>query len=433
MRRATFVVLSVLAACTEPPAAPPNLDVGPPSVRPAGTEPQQPILMDDAFHAFGQSHPGFGGLWMRQDGTLVAGFMGAPTATRDEIARLALDVFGPPARSRRIEFESAAYPFALLYNELKRLVALARPEWLSRFGIDESRGKLTIGAVDEKARKELAAILDPRVPAEIAVEGRVEADQGLSGFYRPLLGGSRAFAPGGCSLGGNASTVTFSDPNWWGAPQYVLTAAHCTSAFGGVTPSNLFQPTSDLAAVEIADPGFLTRGSIGDWRCPSVTQPLCRYSDVAVFLTVGGGVPAYPYPAVAATPNADPSVVSFAWTMIQQWQTPPMGLGVVKTGATTGSTFGVVERTCETVSFLGRWLICVSGAVYGSDGGDSGGAVVGGGVGTQNYHAGIHFGRNSVTGMRWFSPHANITSDFFLNPIQGVLITYTCPNGGTSC
>jgi hypothetical protein len=393
--------------------------------------------MDDAFYEFGRTHPGFGGVTMRADGALVASFVGEPSASASEVEALAAAVFGPPARGRKIAFAAASRDFVSLYEELRRVIEVANPDWLSRFGIDEARGRLSFGAVDARAAAALRDIVRKDVPVDITLEERAVADQGLSGLFRPTLGGTRVtVGGGGCSIAGNASSVPFLETGWWSSPQYVLSAAHCTSSFGALTGDALYQPLVDLVAFEVADEPFKTRTQIGDWRCPASAGATCRYADVAVFEMAGGGIAAYPYPVIAATPNADPTTVSFGWTILQQWGHIPMGLGVVKTGASTGSTFGYVQHTCETIAFLNRWILCVSGAPYGSQGGDSGGSVVGGGVGTDNYHAGVHFARNNATGMRWFSPHSNIALDmtYFPGSFGRLLLTFTCWNGSaTSC
>lgn len=389
------------------------------------------MLLDDAFYAFGKQHPGFAGIIAQDDRTLVARFTGKPTATEDEVRAFAIEALGQPAGNMRITFGSATYDWVTMFDGLRRVVESVEresPDAIQSFDIDELQNVVRVGVSADASIERLNA----RFPSErwLSFEEavRVETTQGTRALYRPVLGGTQivsGFRPA-CSNAGAASTTYFDDPSWWMQPFYVLTAAHCSNNWGDVSGESMYQPQwPDSVGYEELDPPFKTRAQLNDWRCPLLQ--LCRYSDVSVYRLTGSGVPAYPYPVVAATPNADPLTVSYGWTMVGQWVNPPAGLFVVKTGRSTGSTAGTITQTCQTSLVTGpfndRVFICFSAASAGIEPGDSGGAIVGGGTGVLNNHAGVVFARGGPT-TTIFATFGSIAADFF--PLA--LVTF-CQNG----
>jgi hypothetical protein len=423
MRRRTLLVLFAVVACTESPSSPastpsPATSLSSPVVSQRGTP--RFVSYDQALYQFSKEHAGFGGITMTSDGSLVASFTGQPTATASEVEGFAVQVLGPPARGRRVTFEKSERSFDFLYDELQAFLAGAKDNGLTMFDIDEHRHRILLGFSDrEKLNRVRSALVDkPWFVTEIAEA--VPTLQGVRGFFRPLLGGTEirtGSISDPCSFGGAASLVAFDDPAWWSAPQYALTAAHCSREWGIVgVGDEMGQPsTDDLVGVELVDPPFFTPTQ--DPACPQQVPWRCRYSDVSIYRLSGQGLPAWPYPVVAATPVNDPLSVAFGWTLLGMWYQPPFGMQVVKTGRTTGSTAGHIINTCQSRlanSLFGpAWFLCISVVDGAALAGDSGSPVVGGGFGVINYHAGIVFAGGASA--YYFTPHGNIIGELGMN------------------
>jgi len=387
--------------CTEDPAGPSSDVFGPEesSLSRAGSE----LTFDDQLADVAKSVPGFGGMFISEDGALELLLLEGTQASLAENAISAVFQLDAVPRGK-VRVRPAQYGFV----QLKQWHDAVSTDVLSLNGVvftdlDESKNRLRIGVENSGMQKavenKLAVSGVPQEAVIIEVTDPVRLETSLRDRHRPLVGGLQInFGNFLCTLGFIA--------NRQGIRGFV-TNSHCTNVQGGVEGTVYHQHTAsgttNRVGRELADPTYFTGGV-----CPAGRR--CRRSDAA-FVRV-------PHPSGPATTStlgriARPNLGSFAWNGANLFSivgtgNPLMGASVTKVGRTTGRTRGTVNLTCTNFNVSGTNItqLCQARASYLSSPGDSGSPVFGivSSVSNTARLRGIHWGSGGV-----FSPIGNIT------------------------
>jgi hypothetical protein len=286
-----------------------------------------------------------GGTYLDADGSLVV-------TTLDAASDAVVTAGG--ARAQRVDDSSA------------RLDAIMKQ--LNRQASDGGAGAVQAWYVDVPTNTVVVTISEGALDASTAAMTKLATSIGDSVRveYRPadqapqpaaeyLVGGFEYFLPSGeaCSVGFN--TVDAINQN------VVLTAGHCVKAGGTLSRNGYWIGSARTADFPADDFGTF-------WNSyPSYWQP-------------------------------SPSVYKYNGTYVRvagQWDNPPVGSTVCKSGRTTGYTCGTIRAVNQTVNFddgnviygLVRHDACV-------EGGDSGGANISAGA----YALGVTSGASMVSG-----------------------------------
>lgn len=380
-------------------------------------EETEPMLsLDEEFARLAEEIPGFGGLYLDEEGTTHVYLQDLSRA--EDVQDL----------GESVEVHQGDYDFRDLFawkDEVRELLGRREAYFLD---IDEQRNRLLFG-VDRELLEEFQGELqtylrNTRVPPEAvlveAAEPIVTQEQ-LTDTIRPVPGGVQIWSSGGaCTLSVNAKRL---------GVRGFITNSHCTATRGVVDGTVMFQATSasaDRIGVETVDPAFFTGGP-----CPSGKK--CRRSDAAFFayddedLSEGGQI-ANPtlcglgFPGSLDTNPAQPRrpVTGFLFG------TPVSGSVVTKVGRTTGCTFGAQKNTCvdanvsQPIPFLPGWsfvtdmtMLCQNLSSAFSQSGDSGSPVF---LAKKNAAtlAGIHWGRNGSSAIYspWLFVHSELGGPF---------------------
>lgn len=190
---------------------------------------------------------------------------------------------------------------------------------------------------------------------------------------------------------------------------------------------------------EVADPPRFTY--VKSSQCPTSDpdypgQPVyCRNSDAALYVGVASMNPFW-HGTVYATPGDDNLNITDTWSIANE-DYPYVGQTVHKTGRTTGSTSGTVQKSCITMFHSGppyyaevTWLLCQATAGLYSRPGDSGAPVVRRASGYSGLHnpmtlVGLLWGGEGST--TYFSPWPNVKLDLG-GKHEGVAVVE--PSGG---
>lgn len=338
------------------------------------------------------SLPGFGGLAMADDGTLVVHLPpGVSTATgaaalEGKLARVGRgelsDAFRRPGAVRYL---TARYAFSTLVS-WKEAMATAGNGRSTIHGIDadELNNRLTLYVSDASARQAaIARATDRGIPAEalrIVVSAPPQATASLRDRFRPTGAGTqiRNNVSGRCTLGFNANT-------WPGLVDGLVTAAHCASgpvgvgATGQVMYQNSFL-SGDIVGTISTNPAFnLTAGA-----CGSFTK--CANAD-ALFTAYNANTTRQKRVAFTASTGLNYAggsiTVTGWWTNVASPGSVFQGQTVDKMGRTTGWTRGSVSATCvvgdidSNADLVADYRILCSHTVTNSRAGqgDSGGPV----------------------------------------------------------
>jgi hypothetical protein len=367
--------------------------------------------LDDQFAAIARQVPGFGGLYLDQDGTMKVYMEGQKGPVNDNLISSLEGVItreiggGERLTHSGVEVIEGQYGFLDLqswHQELSPAV-LSIPGVVST-DIDEKTNRLRIGVTSkevlEAVEKSLAGL---SVPREAVVFSETKPiDPYLRNFRRPLRGGLQInFGNFLCTLGFIAVRN--------GVNGYV-TNSHCTTTQGGVQNTVEHQPiasgTTNRVGIEIADPTYFSGSG-----CPA--GRVCRRSDSS-FIQVPH--PSGPAVAIARGTIARPAVNSFTWNGVDIFNItgeadPLVGQAVTKVGRTTGRTAGTVQQTCVNVNVSGTNItqLCQSIANYANAGGDSGSPVFRITTLPSVVLVGINWGGNGTTSV--FSPITNIQQE----------------------
>jgi hypothetical protein len=368
--------------------------------------------LDEQFAAIARQVPGFGGMYLDQDGTMKVYMVGQKEPVTDNLISSLDDVItreiggGERLAHSGVEVIEGQYNFLDLHSWHQDLspAVLSIPGVVST-DIDENVNRLRIGVEDSKealeaVEKSLAGLSVPREAVVISVTKPIYPY--LRNFRRPLRGGLQInFGNFLCTLGFIAVRN--------GVNGYV-TNSHCTTTQGGVQNTVEHQPiasgTTNRVGIEIADPTYFSGSG-----CPA--GRVCRRSDSS-FIQVPH--PSGPTVAIARGTIARPAVNSFNWNGVDIFNItgeadPLVGQSVTKVGRTTGRTVGTVQQTCVNVNVSGTNItqLCQSISNYGNAGGDSGSPVFRITSLPSVILVGINWGGNGTTSV--FSPITNIQQE----------------------
>lgn len=371
----------------------------------AQEEGDHPLTLDEEYASLAGEVPGFGGLYLDEQGTTHVYLQDISHAR--EVQDL----------GERVEVHAGDYDFRDLFawkEELRDRLAQPGAVFID---IDERRNRLVFGverdALDTFSSELQTFLRRARVPSGAVIVEAAEPvvlTELLTDKIRPIPGGVQiATQPSGGvfgigTLGVNATRL--------GVRGFV-TNAHFTEEWGQVEGSIAFQNVpalNNLVGSEIADPPFFTGGS-----CP--LGKMCRRSDSAFFDYVNdqtmsaGGVIAHPlYCApLIGTVSVDPAFPRLPLTSFS-FGTSAVGTFMTKVGRTTGCTAGPVYGTCMDVNPSGTnvTFLCQSRVLAGFDGGDSGSPVFRD-YGTEATLYGIAWGSDPST--YFFSPWLSVHTE----------------------
>ena len=407
LRRTSLLgALALAAACSElDQATGPELPAAPPDIDPEAAS-QAAIDRGEELSRLAREVPGFGGLYIDENGTPWVWLTGAArhSAAEAKVGEFLRDRGHEAAVQRGVRVRQADFE----WRQLEQWFAKATDDVFDVPGtvyadLNEAANRLTIGVEDavagEKAR---AALLRAGVPESAVMVVETEPiyfAATLRDRVSPRVGGLQIhFGNFLCTLGFNARD---------GSQDSFITNSHCTNNQGGVENTVYYQPLSSVdgtsIGTEVEDPTYRRRIA----GCPRGRR--CRYSDSArvrynsgIAFTLGG---------IART--ALGSITINGNYTITSEGTAVVGQTVNKEGRTTGRTQGVVTNTCVTTSVSGTNIaqICQTFVSAGVGGGDSGSPVFRI-TGSSNVQlVGILWGGNGSGTQFVFSPLANIEQE----------------------
>ena len=401
----TFVILSVLTGCDN--GSVPNETETAQNSAPFASVTAQDIEyilnkqamgevlnLDEEFVALSKDIAGFGGLFINEQGLLTVlvqaqhlsrvrpAVQGALAPVLERAPALA------EAAGRGMVVEGSEYSFADLYVWKLRAHALLGIPGLSGIDADEVRNRVRIAVEDEAAAgrvREALTKLDIPVEAVFIQTGqRVAEAVKLTDHWVLVEGGFEigVSQTGLCTLGFSA---------YRGGKLGFVTAAHCTTIYGAVDGTQVYQDSygngSEYIGYETVDPAFSYYGSGGGGPArqggglspfvPSDDGMLHRKSDSAFIRSVTTGVN---MPVIARTVSRSRTLGSItrsgAFRINDEARSYEnvAGMELNKIGRTTGWTYGYIQGTCMTFSVQGnnRVLDCqyiVDAGVYDGDSG----------------------------------------------------------------
>jgi hypothetical protein len=315
--------------------------------------------------------PGFGGVYMRPDGSfdVVSAMPGRAVETTNAVDALLSErgITGP----HRITVLPGRYNYRQLRDWKMRFATMAHHN-IVRTGIDSRDNRFHVGVLDtatvvairadlnalgipdsavvlsiEKPRIELASLPVPTTtagaPAFVQLlDSRVDPVRGGLGVS---MSGTAAPARGPCTLTVVAVPQVLAPnavPDYSGV-RYGITTAHCTPVFGVNDGSVMGQPTTsvlDRIGQEVVDPPLF--GNAFTPACPPNRR--CRYSDAAQF-ALDAGVNAVVGTVYDAEHSPNPAIQGTPFNLTQTFA-PFSGFSVRKVGLGAGGVNGTIGRTC---------------------------------------------------------------------------------------
>jgi hypothetical protein len=378
--------------------------------------------------------PAFGGVMTDSTGALT---ISVTDLSRGEAAAAAVRALLAQRRQtvNGVRFRRVDYSYQQLRGWYDRFIASSAVPGITVGGVDESRNRVHIGAIDEDAVSRVKARLtELGVPAEATIVEISSPVVFSSGAGSSFLGEARiatAFSDdprqyatysltpklwGGIKIHNSfqeSCTLAFMLHRdlpipFWDPADYILTASHC-SHYIGVVAGTLYQPDFTFLgpiADEYLDPYPYMHDQVP--ACPS--GRLCRNADATVYKlrANSGRISGFPDVIRAGANLQINSLVSM------RGQSPVVMTGSVvrMAGYVSGETTASVDLPCEDVPFyynlFGTWIdsgitmLCQARAPLGAQEGDSGGSVWSTLV--QNYAAGIVVARsNTITVYTYFT------------------------------
>jgi hypothetical protein len=361
--------------------------------------------------AFARAIPGFGGVFLDQNGTPTVYLTDVGQRPAAERA-LAAELRAAGASPAQLRVLKADYE----YLQLDRWFIQVVPQALAVPGavyvdVDEGSNRLRIGIESraaEAAIRGVAARLNvPSAAVEVEVTDPIHFAATLRDKVSPKRGGLQiASGAGICTLGFNTwpqGVLTF---------KWFITASHCTKVQGGVEGTKFYQPTTSAAAnligTEDKDPPLFTV-----YPCPSGRK--CRWSDAARVKYVTG--PGIDFGGIARTTGLGSITIDGANPVfnITAEKTKPLYLSTVhKIGRSTGWSKGVVISTCSALNVKDTniTLFCQSRVVAQVKPGDSGSPVFSwSGSGSNVTLHGILWGGNDAGTVFAFSPMSGVEAE----------------------
>lgn len=369
------------------------------------------VGMDERFAALTAEVPGFGGLYIDEEGRLNVFLQDLGQAPQFQ----AMD---PDARFHRARFD---------FGQLQDWRMAARPVVLNREGvvfldIDETRNRLRIG-VDRAApaatiRGLARTLREAGVPRQAVIFERTDPIyflETLRDKVRPVPGAMQLrFSQFLCTLGFNALREGLSG---------FVTNSHCTDQQGRVNqrrPTLYYQPLEQVEdqfiGTERVDPAYFRNQS----GCPRGAR--CRFSDSAWAEYDFAGLSAGD--EIARTTGVNDGSIDidldnprFDITVKDDSGNQTVGTTVNKIGRTTGWTQGPVSGSCIDTGVAGSnfFLLCQDFVDAGVGGGDSGSNVFRQTGGDDVTLVGILWGGNSEGTLFVYSPYSAVKSELGLD------------------
>jgi hypothetical protein len=349
--------------------------------------------IDEQFKGIARDAPGFGGLFLDEDGT--------PTIYLTDVEKRgpALSavgrVFGSVAgvRGKSIRVRVGRYDFAELSAWRDSIAANLPFDDIVFLDASERDNRVVIGVADPSAIAGLSdGLRNSGIPHEAVIFEKTQRralQSDLAHPVRPMIGAlaiSKAPSFQRCTLGFNARIDHIP------AYDFFVTNSHCTNIIGTTWDQTSFYqpfiiggvPDTGYVGLEYLDPQFFNLAYYPG--CP--VDRVCRYSDSALGVyKIGTAVSQYSiaktlsytrqpqdgYIPGSSTIAPDPFVVvgeaSEASLVVGQL--------VSKIGSSTGWTEAPISRTCVTESLVAneKTLLCQYEAAGYSLGGDSGSPV----------------------------------------------------------
>ncbi len=416
--------------------------------------------IDDIFVEMADRYNGFGGMYQNENGDVVL-VSTQPQRTvlqQDELFSELLDRRNTNSRSRdilmrkEINVQPANYSFtelAVYRNVIERKLDRAIPVVLT--DVDERNNVVLIG-LDEsvniqenEVRTQIAHLGIPsdaveieRMPVPVVAVGIPSSTLSLTDYVRPLAGGIKIDANGGCTLG---------LPVWYGIPgnqtRGFLTAAHCTSHVGITTNRTFGQPeTHNAIGAEFEDPPLFD-------NCVSSSTLRCMIDAALVDLNNAhdnsiNTLVSHVYRTNFSSSSGPGGSIITGEPVSLHAQSPFAGMDVNKVGIRTGWTTGDIIGTCVTIHVSGvrhpdgvkrtTWLPCAIKANTPVNSGDSGSSLFsilsdpeetdsGGFLGILSACQGCNPNVTSATGIGYYVSWATITNGlntyFSLHEDQG--------------
>jgi hypothetical protein len=404
-----FAAVAALAvsACQESPTPTAPDDVLPNARAQSAEEQDLPPAAE-----FARRVPGFGGIFLSQDGTpTVYLTRGSSRVPAEQMLSGYLAARGLSTAAVRVL--EARYG----WNQLERWQQAATEDALALPGAvfvddDETTNRVRIGVESLGAMGAVRAATARRgIPDDAVIVERsapiVQVATLRNVVDRPVRAGVQINFPGFlCSVGFNATA---------GGKKSFITASHCTTKQGGVESTPYWQPLQSVngtqIAVEVADPVYVKGGS----GCPLGKR--CRRSDSSRAAYLNGNNQALGLIAKTSGANNGSLSITGSFTITSNDCSTiggclSVGTTVNKIGRTTGWTAGKITNTCVNVGVSGTSIVqlCQTIVSAGVGAGDSG-ADVFRTTSTGVKLAGILWGGSSDGKVFVFSPFGNITSE----------------------
>ncbi len=389
-----LALLSLLCGCAE--REPPQ------DSRPVPQE----MTLDEDLLKIAQQVPGFGGMYIDEDGVLnvymleepadaaamverraqlektLSAVYGADFLARGRLERVDPDAEPTAAAPLTIKIVKGAYDIPQLADWRRKADGVLAIDGVVFTDLDERSNRLKVGIAPGAARERVqAALKESGIPPDAVILEETKPiyqHATLRSKVRPMPGGVQIEADTGvfafkiCTMGFNAIRA--------GVAGFV-TNSHCTETQGGNQGTDFHQPDDPLfsgnpVGDEIVDPNYFTGG-----MCPAGRR--CRFSDSAfVDYTVarGSGI-AHPegWNNGSLTISSTPRL-----TIVAEMSSWADGSDLDKVGRTSGWAFGLVNGTCQNTNVADTDItqLCqfrvnrLAGQTYTmSDNGDSGSPV----------------------------------------------------------
>lgn len=405
------------------------------------TRPMSTLSLDDVLLKIAAKLPGFGGMFVDNEGVLNV-YMLPPEAPLSGEGKRALEVriqeavmavlgdrlagrvkglpsapqpVGEPRRMPDVVILTADYDVRQLSEWREKARPLLDTPGVAFLDLDEARNRLRVGITSSVRPESIHDVLNrlgiPTKAVEIEITELYKFYGTLKGKSRPVQGGCQIEADTGW-FSYNRCTMAFNAIRG-GKPGFV-TNSHCTMMQGGTEGTDFHQPDDpwwtegNKIGHEATDPQYFSGGA-----CPAGRR--CRYSDSAF---IGYTIPRGSAIAQTTSRDGSTSVNPDASTLqIRSVTTSPLGGEILdKVGWRTGWTYGQVNGTCLDIQVRDTdiTLLCQDRALRTSgqhkiaDHGDSGSPVF------------RRLGGDdvSVYGVLWGGPDDGSTFSF--SPMEGV-------------
>ena len=334
------------------------------------TQSNAPQTIDERFAKIAQNIPGFGGMFLDEQGKLNI-YLTDQTRVAAAQAEIA-SVFGNSVPQGDVRVLKGDFDFTELKNWHDRMLALFDIDGVNFTDISEAKNRLTVGVDDIGVADQVTQALNrlgiPQAAVNIVQMERIVPLTTLQDRVRPILAGLQINFPGFlCSIGFNAVRQGVNG---------FVTASHCTTTQGGVESTPYWQPLQSVDPVQIGtetvDPVYLKS------TCPrNIRGKVCRYSDSSFAAYSSDPSVTYTLGSIEKTDSVNTGSLTIAGSFrvtAKAASNALVGDTLNKVGRTTGWSQGQVIASCANVGVSGSNIVqlCqdeVSAAVGGGDSG----------------------------------------------------------------